>query len=244
MHRRFVSCRFYQIEPSLFVALAMSLAAVSSARALDVFNTLGSTGATQNNVTGGANRQIVGSSFDLSGATLDLISATFNLRGTSGGGNIPFLASIFSSTTTSTQPTTWLADFPVTNAAALGNVTFTLGSVLTLAANQRYWLVLANTSNGAQGQYTYSASPTDSVGNSYVTFANQRTSLLYSNTTGLTTMNGISFSGASAFLSTVLFSVNGTITPVPEPGAYALAATAITVLSQMARRRRRKADRA
>ncbi len=182
----------------------------------NVFNTLGSAPQPASNSTGGANKGVFGSYFELAGATASVSAVTMSLRGTSGGGAITWRAGIFSSATGGTTPQTWVADLGTASATtnAVANVTFIPGSPIALDANKRYWVIVTNQTT-LQGAYSTTTTPTDSVGNAKIAKGTGYYNTNATNTTTLTTFNGFTITGGSFAPSpTVLFSVAGTVTPI------------------------------
>lgn len=219
------------------------LATGTRARALDLVNTLGSSGLALINKNGGSSATFDAVMFDLQNATATIDSAAFNMK--SNGASMTWILGIFSSNLGDTAPTTFVADIGTvsTSSTSFTNLSFTPGSSISLAADKRYWLVYGNTTTN-QGGYNQTPTPTNTASISQITVFNSAGTIArwrsaFQNTLGLTTLSGITLTGGSTnTVNAPVFQITGTVTPVPEPATWALAGLATGLLGFAKRKRR------
>lgn len=227
--------------------VGFALAGTSSLRALVLVDTLGTAGAAQINKSSGASATFDAVMFDLSGATMTISSVSFMMKTNTLPGST-WIAGVFKSSTSSTAPTAFVADLGTFTSTSTSFVqtTFTPGAPIDLQSGFRYWLVFGSTTSGQQGAYSNGASPANASSESGIlVFTGAESGLAgrwrsaTQNTLDLVTLSGITLTGGTTTTSYApLFQVNGTLTSIPEPSTYGIAA-GVVVLGLAALRRRR-----
>ena len=228
---------------SLVTLLTFTLTLVAGAQASIIFNTLGSSGAAQTNITGSRTTgQFYGTSFDLTGATAIINSVTLNLKTNSS--DIMFVAGIFSSLQTSNSPTAWVADLGVVTATTttLSPYVFTPARPVNLAADMRYWIMLGSNTTTAQGAFQVSNTPSNSTANPYLSVGGPSRWRTYGQDSTVSSLNAISLTGNGGTPSRMLYALDGRVSPpapVPEPSTYALFSLGLGGLALWKRRQRK-----
>lgn len=217
---------------------------LSSMEAADIFDIVNSTAPNANygiTFSGGTNSKFSANSFVVDSGYLAQIDSITLKLGNSAGVDATFKVGMYRSATSSQAPESFITggDFgsQVVNYLYPGALaTFTPGQPLVITGGYRYWIMIGvatETSTTFYGSAIGGGNPVNHVQNlaptAGITWINSNTADIYtwsSATTDTisTPISSVELTGGSGLYNTVpLFSLQGSVTPVPEPGTWAMA---------------------
>lgn len=239
--------------------LALCWLCSTNSQAADIFNTVDSTvpNAIGVYISGGTNNKFVASSFVVDSG-YQAIVASITLGIAKGDNDTTFALAVYKSAIASNAPTSFVSGgsfgSQLATSVTMVNTVFTASQPVTLEGGYRYWLMLGVTSNSTNAAYksAIGGGPpwnqvVDLAPTPGITWVGSNTADIYSwysaATDTLTTpVSTVSLTGGSGLGNTsIRFALDGTVTAVPEPGAYGLSIASVLVIGVLRRRQNLKA---